>query len=391
MLSVDVERSLGELRIRARFATEPGRITGLFGRSGSGKTSIVNMIAGLLRPDRGRIESDGRTIFDSSAGIDLAPERRRIGYVFQEDRLFPHLSGRRNLLYGRRFVPERERFVTLEQVVDVLGIGHLLDRRPAAMSGGERQRVALGRALMAQPRVMLLDEPLASLDAARKEDVLPFIERLRDEFAIPMVYVSHAMEEIVRLADRVALLSDGAVVATGPTEEVMSRLDLRPLTGRYEAGAVIATRVASHDDAFRLTVLAFAGGELRVPRLDVPVGTSLRVRIRARDVSLALAPPRGISVLNVLPGTVREIGDETESQVDLLIDVGVPLWARITRKSLHDLGIEVGRRVYALIKAAAVDRRSLGRARRDGRFLEARAAAGGPPERRGAGGKFSFD
>ncbi len=360
MIDISVRRRIGDFTLDAAFTGDAG-ITALFGRSGSGKTSIIDLIAGLARPDEGRVTVGGRVLFDSQAGIDLAPERRRVGYVFQEDRLFPHLSVRRNLAYGMARRMAGEDPIKFDQVVEMLGIGDLLQRRPHGLSGGEKQRVAIGRALLSNPLLLLMDEPLASLDAARKEEILPFIERLRDDLAMPVIYVSHAIDEIVRLADTVVLLSDGRVAATGPVEQVMSRFDLRPLTGRNEAGAVIAATVAEHDAAFELTYLDFAGGRLSVPHIDLAVGAAIRVRVRARDVSIALKPPEEISLLNVFRGRVTEIADEPGPQIDLMLDIGVPLRARITRKSLTQLDLAVGKPVYALIKAIAFDRGTLGR------------------------------
>ncbi len=360
MIEVDVRRRHGAFALDARFNTDTGDqggVTVLFGQSGAGKTSLVNLLAGLDRPDAGRIVIGGAVLFDFETGIDLPPEQRRLGYVFQDGRLFPHLSVLRNLTYGMK---QGDGPVALETAVGLLDLGALLDRRPATLSGGEKQRVAIGRALLANPRLLLMDEPLASLDAARKNEILPFIEQLRDETGIPIVYVSHALDEVIRLADTLVLLSDGKVVAVGGVEDLMSRLDLRPLTGRYEAGAVIAATVLSHDEAGGLTLLDFAGGTLRVPYSDLPLGKKLRVRVRARDVSLALAEPRDISILNVFPGAVREIGGEPGPQVDLLIDIGCPLWARITRHALDNLGIAPGKQVHALVKAVAFDRHSLG-------------------------------
>jgi molybdate transport system ATP-binding protein len=362
VIRVDVARRLGRFALEARFDSDSRGITALFGRSGAGKTSVVNMLAGLLRPDRGRIELDGCVLFDSAKGVDLPPERRRLGYVFQESRLFPHYSVRRNLEYGMRRLPHAERRVEFADVVAVLGIESLLERRPRQLSGGERQRVALGRALLASPRLLLMDEPLASLDLARKQEILPFIERLRDRFAIPIVYVTHAMDEIIRLADTLILIDDGRVAAVGPVEELTSRLDLRPLTGRYEAGSVIAAEVASHD-AFGLTSLRFSGGTFRVPRIDSPVGAGVRLRVRARDVSLALTRPEGVSELNVFAGRVAEIGgsgeDSAGAQIDIRIDIGIPLWVLITRRALHDLELRVGSEVFALVKSTSIDRQSL--------------------------------
>ncbi len=370
-IEVDVRCRFGDFALDVAFASAGSGITALFGRSGSGKTSVVNLIAGLERPDEGRIVVAGRTLFDSRAGIDVPPEHRRLGYVFQDSRLFPHLSVRSNLRYGmRRGV---DGCVSFERIVELLGLEDLLDRRPQRLSGGEAQRVAIGRALLACPQLLLMDEPLASLDAARKDEILTFIERLRDELALPIVYVSHIMDEVVRLADEMVVLSNGRVAAAGPIEEMTSRLDLRPLTGRHEAGAVVAARVEAHDDTYGLTYLAFPGGRLSVPRLDLPAGVDIRVRVRARDVSLALEPPRRMSMLNVFRGTVVDIGAEPGPQVDVLLDVGtaerkVILWARITRKSVVELGLAPGTEAFALVKAVALDRTSLGRAAAGGRF-----------------------
>ncbi len=370
MLEMAVEKRLGNFTIDARISCETTGIVAFFGRSGAGKTSLVNMLAGLLRPDRGRIAVNGTTLFDSSQRVDLPPERRRLGYVFQEDRLFPHMTVRANLHYGLRRVPPRERAIEPEQVVTLLGLEKSLGRRPHHLSGGEKQRVALGRALLANPRLLLMDEPLASLDQPRKDEVLPFIERLRDELKIPIVYVSHSMPEIVRLADTMVLVSDGRVEAVGTVDDLTSRLDLRPLTGRYEAGAVIQARVAGQDRDFGLTELAFAGGRLRVPHVRLAVGTPLRLRIRARDVALALEVPRRSSILNAIPAVVVDIGTEEGPQVDLRLDAGgATFWARITRRSLVDLGLRPGTPVTALIKAVAIDRYSLGRGAGQGRFL----------------------
>jgi len=365
VIRLNVTRKLDAFTLNAAFEADSAGITALFGRSGAGKTSIVNMLAGLLRPDAGHIEIDGRVLFDHEAGIDLPPEKRRLGYVFQESRLFPHYTVRGNLSYGMRRRDEGARKIDFDTVVKVLGIGHLLDRRPRQLSGGEKQRVALGRALLASPELMLMDEPLASLDAARKQEVLPLVEALRDRFAVPIVYVTHSMDEIVRLADTLVLIDDGRVAAVGPLEELTSRLDLRPLTGRYEAGSVIAARVAGHDTEYALSLLQFPGGTFRVPKVDLPVGEPLRVRIRARDVSLAVKPPEGLSDLNVFAGTVEQIGGPVDHgdgpDVDLRLDIGTPLWARLSRRAFADLGLAQGSPVFAVIKGTSIDRLSLSR------------------------------
>ncbi len=357
MIAVDLRKSLGGFTLDARFETAGDGITVIFGRSGAGKSTLVNMLAGLARPDSGRIVVQDRVLFDSGAGIDLRPEERRVGYVFQDGRLFPHLTVKGNLRYGMRGAGGP---VSFDTAVEMLGLAPLLERRPASLSGGEKQRVAIGRALLANPRLLLMDEPLASLDAARKSEILPFIETLRDETGIPTVYVSHALDEVVRLADTLVLLSDGKVAAVGPVEELLSRLDLGPVTGRYEAGAVVTATVRTIQDQPDLTLLDFAGGTLRMPETTLPPGQMLRLRIRARDVSLALEAPRGISVLNIFEGRVREIAEETGPQVDVLVDIGCLVRARITRHALERFAIRPGQKVWVLIKAVAFDRHSLG-------------------------------
>ena len=350
MLDLNLGTRLGDFSVDANIKADAG-VTALFGPSGAGKTTLVNMLAGLLRPEWGHIIVQGEILFDREQGIDIPPEERGIGYVFQESRLFPHMSVASNLNYGRR-----QDAVSFDSVVDLLALGPLLKRRPNSLSGGERQRVAIGRALLAAPRLLLMDEPLVNLDAPRRSEILPFIEDLRREFALSIVYVSHNMDEIVRLADQLVVMTEGTVVANGPVAEITSRLDLRPLTGRWDAGSVIDTVVAEQDERDFLTRLSFKGGDLWLPRLHLTIGTSLRIRVRARDVSIALIPPADISILNVFAGEVIEVGEDDGPQVDVLLDIGAPLWARITKRSQRELDIAPGRMVHAMIKAMAVDR-----------------------------------
>ncbi len=360
MLDVSVAARRGHFNLHAAFRSD-APIVALFGRSGSGKSTIVNAIAGIVRPERGRIVINERTLFDSEKGIDLAPEHRRVGCVFQDALLFPHLDVRANLAYGERLTPPADRFVDRERILTLLGIAQLLDRRPANLSGGEKQRVAIGRALLASPRILLLDEPLASLDGARKAEILAYIELLRDELSLPMVYVSHAIEEVTRLADRVVVVADGHVSAEGDTADVLSRHELGAAAGRSEEGVVIEARVASHDPRFDLTTLAFTDGELTVSNVDALPGEEVRVRIRARDVSLALDRPAHVSIQNILEARVVSLGGEYGAIVDVELRVGdTPLAARITRKAASELGIAPGLRVHALVKAVSIDRRSVG-------------------------------
>jgi molybdate transport system ATP-binding protein len=363
LIEIAIEKRLGSFTLDARLEAPETGITALFGRSGVGKTSVINALAGLVRPDRGRIAVGDETLFDSARGIDLPPERRRLGYVFQEDRLFPHYSVRGNLLYGAKNDGVGPSFDT---VVALLGIKDLLGRRPADLSGGEKQRVAIGRALLASPRLLLMDEPLASLDAPRKAEILPFIERLRDELKLPVFYVSHEMEEVVRLADLLAILDNGKVAAAGSVEDLTSRLDLWPLTGRYEAGAVIRTVLRGHDTTFGLSELAFPGGRLRVTRLSLPLGTAVRVRILARDVVLATERPAHLSIRNSFAGKVVEVAPARGPEIDLKLDIGsaaepVMLWARITQRACQELQLAPGKPIFALVKTVALDRHSYGR------------------------------
>jgi molybdate transport system ATP-binding protein len=355
-VSVDISHRLGAFSLDACFETTDGLVA-LLGRSGSGKTSIINTIAGLINPDRGRVTVDDVVLIDTARRIFVPPHRRRIGYVFQEGRLFPHLTVRQNLLYGRWFAP-RDVGGDFDGVVELLGIEGLLERRPARLSGGEKQRVAIGRALLAKPRLLLMDEPLASLDEARKAEILPYIERLRDQARVPIIYVSHSIAEVARLASTVVLVSDGKVAAVGPTAQVMHRLDLFPLTGR--AGALIEATVERHDEQFGLTELRSLAGLWKLPRLDVPIGVRLRLRVRARDVMIARSAPSDLSALNVLSGRVSDIGSPHGAIVEVRLDcAGDVLIARLTRYSVQRLSLAPGTRVYALIKSVALDRRSL--------------------------------
>jgi molybdate transport system ATP-binding protein len=354
-LDVTIAHRLGDFRLDVAFRSEGG-LTALFGPSGSGKTTIVNVIAGLLRPERAHVEVAGEVLVDTAGNVFVPPHRRRLGYVFQEPRLFPHLTVRQNLLYGHWFSARSAGSASLDHVVDVLGLASLLARRPGGLSGGEKQRVAIGRAWLANPRLLLMDEPLSSLDAARKDEILPYVERLRDDSRIPIVYVSHAMAEVARLATRVVLLEDGRVSAVGTADEVLSHPDALPAGARAEASAIVEARVIDHDDTASLTLLESRGGTLRLPRVDLPVGATVRVRIRARDVLIAVSPPEGLSARNVVPAVVSDVTPGGDGVVDVRLDVrGDALIARVTRHSVLALGIKPGQKVFAIIKAVAFD------------------------------------
>ncbi len=353
-LAVDIRHRLGNFQLDVSFATS-GRLVALFGPSGSGKTTLVNLIAGLLRPDEGRIAVDGRILVDTANSVYLPAHRRRVGYVFQDARLFPHLTVLQNLRYGRWFAPRGERSADMEAVTGMLDIGPLLGRRPASLSGGERQRVAIGRALLASPMLILMDEPLASLDDARKAEIMPYLERLRDEAAIPIVYVSHSVAEVSRLATDIVVLEHGRVVASGETSSILQRLDLLSDEERGEGGAVIDMHVAGHEQAFEMTVLMSAAGELRVAGSDLPTGASVRVRIRARDVLIATERPRGLSALNILPATIDAIRPQGALADVSLLCGGERIASRITRQSCEALELAAGQAVFAVIKAVSLD------------------------------------
>ena len=359
MLDLAVRRRQGNFQLDVTLKAGPG-ITALFGPSGSGKTSVINMVAGLARPDHGRIVVDDRVLFESQSGIDVPPEHRRLGYVFQEGRLFPHMSVKANLTFGWQRMPANQRSVRFADVVEVLGIGHLLKRYPAGLSGGEKSRVAIGRALLASPRILLMDEPLASLDAGRKAELLPFIVNLARQFAIPILYVSHAMDEVLRLADTLVLMENGRVVADGPVEELISRADLKDFSTDRDAGAVIRASVSRHDDEHGVTTLSFSGGTLLVSRLDLGPGASVRLRIRARDVSLALDPPRHLSIRNVLPVRVMAVAPTADHMVDVRLDCGgMVLRSTITSLAQSHLGLAPGMQAYALLKVVTIAREDI--------------------------------
>ncbi|MDU8911232.1 molybdenum ABC transporter ATP-binding protein [Aestuariicoccus sp. MJ-SS9] len=356
-LSVQIRARLGAFDLDVGFDA-PAGVTVLFGRSGSGKTSLVKAVAGLVRPDAGRIAVGGRVLFDAGAGIDVPVPQRRLGYVFQEGRLFPHLSVRDNLLYARRVTGRRGG--DLDRVVDLLGIAPLLARRPGALSGGEAQRVAIGRALLSDPDMLLMDEPLAALDAARKAEILPYLERLRSETGLPILYVSHNMAEVARLATHVVVLEDGRVFRAGAAEDLLSDPSMVRVLGVRDAGAVLPARVAAQAGD-GVTELAVSGGRLCLPEIEAAVGTALRVRILAQDVILATERPRAISALNILPVTVLALRRGHGPGVIVQLQAGGDrLLARVTRRSADALGLAPGKPCFAVLKSVAVAQSDIG-------------------------------
>jgi len=352
--SIALQHRFPSIQMDIAFEVPSPGVTMLFGPSGSGKSTIINAAAGLLRPDTCRIEVDGTVLTDTSSGVWLPPERRRVGLVFQDARMFPHMSVATNLRFGmRRVAPGAVRF---DEIVDLLGIAALLDRRPHTLSGGERQRVAIGRALLAQPHLLLMDEPLASLDTARKVEIMPYLTRLKTALRLPILYVTHDLDEVARLADSMVLIDAGHVVGFGPVSEVAARTDL-PLAQRDDAAALLMCRVQENVACRALSRLDCGGATFWVTLLDLPVGSQTRVRIPAREVILASRPPDAISLHNIVPGTVRRITDDPVRR-SVIVEVALPagaLLSRVTPDAVLRLGLSPGEPVLALIKSTSIE------------------------------------
>ncbi len=353
MLEIDVSKLRGEFSLLARVSMPTPGVAALFGRSGCGKSTLVELIAGLLDPDEGRIALDGELLLDSARRVNVPPERRRIGCVFQDARLFPHLSVGGNLDYARRRA-RGHAFVDQDTVVGLLELGALLQRRAHQLSGGERQRVAIGRALLSQPRLLLLDEPLASLDAGRREEVLPYLERLRDELSIPMVYVSHQFDEVLRLATHLVLIDRGRVLAQGGIGEMSLDPRLRDIVGPDAVGAVVDGEVIGLEGG-GLASVRVGRGELRVQARNLKLGARLRVQLLARDIIVSTERPHHLSVRNALHGTVAAVtSDDLESDL-IAIDVGgAQVLARVTKAATRELALHAGVTAWALVKSVSL-------------------------------------
>lgn len=357
MIELDVVLARAGFTLAVKFDAGQG-ITALFGESGAGKSTVLHLVAGLLRPDRGRISVNGTVFTDTDSRVFLPPYRRRVGYVFQDALLFPHLSVRQNLLYGRWFTKPEPNDISLDQVTGLLGIAALLDRRPTTLSGGERQRVAIGRALLASPRILLMDEPLAALDIDRKREIIPYIQRLRDELDLPILYVSHAIEEVARLADRVILMSGGRVKSDGPPQQVLSP-KAGPGDDHFARVSIVTAVTPSYDADYHLTQVSHAAGRITLTGRLIPQDGPIRVVIRATDVTIALSQPRELSIRTALRGKVAAISEPVGAVVMVEIELigGEILAAAVTRKAVDELGLGDGDHVYCLVKSVSIDDR----------------------------------
>lgn len=353
MIEFDCTLNRGAFQLDAAFSARSG-ITALFGPSGSGKSTILRLLSGLQRADRGVIRFDGSTMLDTAKNVSVPPHRRRIGLVYQDGQLLPHLSVAGNLDYGRWFTPRAERKISNEAIISILGIEHLLERRVSSLSGGEKQRVAIGRAVLASPRLLLMDEPLASLDAARKQEILPFIERLRDAFSMPIVYVSHSAEEVARLAETVVLLEQGRVVRVGPPGDVLA-YQAGSGGDRFSALSVLTGTVSHVREEDQATFVSHPAGTIVLPGCDHLPGQTARVAVKATNVTLALDDPGRVSVRTSLIGRVAEIIEDPSPFVLVVVELegGDRITASITRLALRDLGLSPGQPVRALVKSAS--------------------------------------
>jgi molybdate transport system ATP-binding protein len=354
MLKVTVNKRRGAFALQAQFELSTPGVVALFGRSGCGKSTLINVIAGLLEADSGRIALDDAVLLDTEQHIDVPPERRRIGYVFQDAKLFPHLSVAANLRYAQDRAKVAA-YASLDLVADLLDLGALMHRRTHQLSGGERQRVAIGRALLSQPRLLLLDEPLASLDASRREELLPYLETMRDQLAIPMVYVSHHFDDVLRLATHLVLMESGKTTAQGNLSDMSLNPGVRAIIGADAVGAIIDGTVLGADPDSGLLRVQVGHGELKVHFGKAATGAKLRVQLLARDLIVATRAPQQLSVRNSLTGVVTAITDDHEDSDLIAIDIGgTIIMARVTKAATRELGLVAGLPVWALVKTASL-------------------------------------
>jgi molybdate transport system ATP-binding protein len=360
-LDLNITKRLGTFTLDVGF-TAPNGVTAVFGRSGAGKTTLINVVAGLSAPDSGHIALNDTPLFDAAQRINLPAHKRRMGYVFQDARLFPHMDVTQNLRFGLRHAPAGSTGPPLDEVADLLGLTDLMKRRPTDLSGGEKQRVALGRALLSRPKMLLMDEPLAALDGQRKDNILPYLERLKSGAAgLPILYVSHALDEIARLADQLVILTKGKIAASGSIFDVLADPTIVPLVGVRQAGAVLQATVMEHGDD-GISTLKTNAGTLELPGVAAPVGTLVRLHVLAQDVILSRTRPTGLSSVNILPVTVKSIrtGDGPGAAISLDA-AGDQLLARVTARAVQDLDLSQGVTCFAVIKATSIAATSIGR------------------------------
>jgi molybdate transport system ATP-binding protein len=352
VLSIDVTRKLAHFTLDIQVDC-PYTVTAVFGPSGSGKTTLLNLVAGLLRPDHGAISIDGDVLFSSKQGVDLPPERRRVGYVFQDDLLFPHFTVRQNLRYGYDLLLSGARRFAVDRIVDLLELGPLLERRPDLLSGGERQRVALGRAILASPRLLLMDEPLASLDQGLKDRIIPYLRHIRSDLAIPMLYVSHSVAEILQLTGQVIVLRQGRVLACGDFFDIAQQPEVLPLMEAYGFENVLPVDIVANDPAQGVTRIRYRDRELKVPLCDRPPGSRVFIGIRANDIILCREQPEGLSVRNAIEGRLLDISTVGGKQL-VYVDVGKRLAVEITPEAVDELGLQPGDPVVCLVKTHSI-------------------------------------
>jgi molybdate transport system ATP-binding protein len=352
VLSIQVARELAHFTLDIQVDC-PYTVTAVFGPSGSGKTTLLNLVAGLLRPDHGAISIDGDLLFSSTHGVDLPPERRRVGYVFQDDLLFPHLTVRQNLRYGYDLLRSSARRFKVDHIVDLLELGSLLERHPGLLSGGERQRVALGRAILASPRLLLMDEPLASLDQGLKDRIIPYLRHIRSDLAIPMLYVSHSVAEILQLTGQVIVLQQGRVLACGDFFDIAQRPEVLPLMEAHGFENVLPVDIVANDRAQGVTRIRFRDRELKIPLCDRLPGSRVFIGIRANDIILCRERPEGLSIRNAIAGRLLDISTVGGKQL-VYVDVGKRLAVEITPEAVAELGLRPGEPVVCLVKTHSI-------------------------------------
>ncbi len=350
MLSLDVHLQRGNFNLEANFALD-NPVTGLFGSSGSGKSTLLNLIAGLANPDKGWLKLSDSHLFHSSKKINVPPDKRNIGVVFQDSQLFPHLPVNKNLLYGYKRIDKRQRRFEMSEIVDLLEIGHLLKKRPAQLSGGEKQRVGLGRALLASPRFLLLDEPLASLDQGLKEQILPFLKRVKDELDLPMVYISHSMDEILHLTDQLVIINNGRILGTGHFYDILGKNGNQEFSNYLGLENIFKVTIEDHDQKSGHTIGNLYGNKILFPLNDnCIVGDQYYISVRSSEIAIAKHRIQHISIQNQITGRISHF-DQTPSEITVHIDIGTPLIVNITHKAFYDLELKPGNEIHCLIKA----------------------------------------